>query len=131
MTTDRPTTRSVGTRSRRDDLLDDLRATVPVPALPQRAQAPTASLSACSLPAATTMSTTPMTSATFTPVAPWTPHGDAATYSPRGWGSRSSNTASRFSALAVKASVMSSGWNIPDCQVAICSSESSTEWSRA
>jgi hypothetical protein len=42
MTTDRPTTRSVGTRSRRDDLLDDLRATVPVPALPQRAPAPTA-----------------------------------------------------------------------------------------
>ena len=42
MTTDRPTTRSVGTRSRRDDLLDDLRATVPVPALPQREPAPAA-----------------------------------------------------------------------------------------
>jgi hypothetical protein len=40
MTTDRSATRAVGTRRRQDDLLDDLLATVPVPALPQRATVP-------------------------------------------------------------------------------------------
>jgi hypothetical protein len=40
MTTDRPTTRSVGTRRRQDDLLDDLRATVPVPAPARTAPVP-------------------------------------------------------------------------------------------
>ena len=34
MSTDRPTRRGVSPRNRRDDLLDDLRATVPVPAVP-------------------------------------------------------------------------------------------------
>ena len=42
MTADRPTTRSPGTRSRQDDLLEDLRATTPVPAPLQRPTIPTA-----------------------------------------------------------------------------------------
>jgi hypothetical protein len=33
--------------------------------------------------------------------------------------------------LALKASIMSAGWNIPACHVAIWSRLSSTEWSRA
>ena len=36
-----------------------------------------------------------------------------------GVGSRSSNTGSRFSALAVNDSIMSVGWNMPVCQVAM------------
>ena len=45
-------------------------------------------------------------------------------------GSRSSKSPSRFSALAVKDSTISLGWNIPACQVAMWSSESAVEWSR-
>jgi len=38
---------------------------------------------------------------------------------PCGLGSRSSNSGSRCSALAVKVSIMSAGWNMPVCQVAM------------
>ena len=62
---------------------------------------------------------------------PRLPIGRTGGYRPRGSGSSSGKLAARFSARAVKASIMSAGWNIPDCQVAIWSSASSTEWSRA
>ena len=46
-------------------------------------------------------------------------------------GSRSSKSPSRPSACAANASAMSAGWNMPACQVAMWSSESAVEWSRA
>jgi hypothetical protein len=67
MTTERPTTRTGGTRSRQDDLLDDLRATVPVPAVPLRA----------AVPAPTTDPGTPAVEVRLTPLR-WSPPGAAA-----------------------------------------------------
>ncbi len=49
---------------------------------------------------------------------------------PPGRTGRSSNSGSRFSALAANSSIMSPAWNMPVCHPAMWRRPSATEWSR-